>query len=127
MATRWTDEDDMALLTQANNDRPFLLEKDIMKGWDSLGTSLLQGPGFSRLNLDGKKAAHRFHLLLDKHEVFQKESTYMSGVDQGHTKMHILLDDLAALRADNAVAKKNKQDTAAAEKARSEDGARHIR
>ncbi|KAH9093022.1 hypothetical protein Ae201684P_008688 [Aphanomyces euteiches] len=106
MATRWTDEDDLALLTQANNDRPFLLEKDIMKGWDSVAATLLRMSGFSSLN---------------------KESTHLSGVDQEYTEKHSLLDDLVALRNDSVAIKKTKQDSIAAEKSRSEEGARHIR
>ncbi|CAK4182557.1 unnamed protein product [Aphanomyces euteiches] len=98
-----------------------------MKGWDSLAATLLRMPGFSRLNVDGKKASHRFHLLLEKHESFQKESTRLSGVDQEYTEKHSLLDDLVALRNDSVAVKKTKQDSIAAEKSRPEEGARHIR
>ncbi|KAG9399311.1 hypothetical protein AC1031_012266 [Aphanomyces cochlioides] len=129
--SRWTSDDDMALLVQANNERPFLHER-VMKAWDELAINLLQVPGFSRqdCNLDGKKASHRFHLLLDNYEKFQKESIYMSGVDQEHNDRHILLDELLALRTDSLVRKKSKQQANAAEreeKSRTEDAARHIR
>ncbi|KAG9400023.1 hypothetical protein AC1031_010944 [Aphanomyces cochlioides] len=120
--SRWTSDDDMALLVQANNKRPFLHER-VMKAWDELAINLLQVP-------DGKKASHRFHLLLDNHEKFQKESIYMSGVDQEHNDRHILLDELLALRTDSLVRKKSKQQANAAEreeKSRTEDAARHIR
>ncbi|ETV88325.1 hypothetical protein H257_01598 [Aphanomyces astaci] len=89
--SRWTSEDDLALLIQANNERPFLQDREC--------------------EVDGKKTSHRFHLLLDNHEKFQKESVYLSGVDQEHNEMHILLDELVALRKDNMAKKKgsNKQ------------------
>ncbi|RHY97527.1 hypothetical protein DYB37_005091 [Aphanomyces astaci] len=129
--SRWTSEDDLALLIQANNERPFLQDR-VMKSWGVLACNLLKAPGFSRqeCEVDGKKTSHRFHLLLDNHEKFQKESVYLSGVDQEHNEMHILLDELVALRKDNMAKKKGKQQANAAdqqEKARSEAAARHIR
>ncbi|CAK4640679.1 unnamed protein product, partial [Aphanomyces euteiches] len=102
----------MALLIQANNERPFLQKDGVMRAWGVLARNLLNAPDFSRgpAEIDGKKVSHRFHLLLDKHEKFQKESIYLSGVDQEHSERHILLDELVALRADNIAMKKGQQD-----------------
>ncbi|KAH9159512.1 hypothetical protein LEN26_002304 [Aphanomyces euteiches] len=130
--SRWTSEDDMALLIQANNERPFLQKDGVMRAWGVLARNLLNAPDFSRgpTEIDGKKVSHRFHLLLDKHEKFQKESIYLSGVDQEHSERHILLDELVALRADNIAMKKGQQDANAnikADKAKSEAAAKHIR
>ncbi|KAG9405087.1 hypothetical protein AC1031_004193 [Aphanomyces cochlioides] len=41
--SRWTSDDDMALLVQANNERPFLHER-VMKAWDELAINPLQVP-----------------------------------------------------------------------------------
>ena len=62
---RWTSEDDMALLIQANNELRFLQKDGVMKAWGVLGKNLLDSPGFSRAaaEIDGKKVSHRFHLL----------------------------------------------------------------
>ncbi|CAK4671784.1 unnamed protein product [Aphanomyces euteiches] len=108
--SRGTSDDDMALLVQANNERPFLHER-VMKAWDELAINPLQ-------------------IRDDNHEKFQKESIYMSGVDQDHNDRHILLNQLLALRTDSLVRKKSKQQANTAEreeKSRTEDAARHIR
>ncbi|CAK4094344.1 unnamed protein product [Aphanomyces euteiches] len=109
----------MALLVQANNERPFLHER-VMKAWDELAINPLQIRGFTRRNCN----------LDDNHEKFQKETIYMSGVDQDHNNRHILLNQLLALRTDSLVRKKSKQQANTAEreeKSRTEDAARHIR
>jgi hypothetical protein len=56
--SRWTSAEDMALLTQANNERPFMLEDGVMKAWDVVAEYLIQVPGFSHAEVDGKKASH---------------------------------------------------------------------
>ncbi|RHY83555.1 hypothetical protein DYB35_013490 [Aphanomyces astaci] len=66
--SRLRSEDDLALLIQANHERPFLQHLPVMKSWRC---NLLKVPGFSRqeCEVDGK-------------EKFQKESVYLYGVDR---------------------------------------------
>ncbi|KAH9101364.1 hypothetical protein LEN26_009699 [Aphanomyces euteiches] len=130
--SRWTSEDDMALLIQVNNERPFVQTKGVMRAWGVLAQNLLNAPGFTRGQdeIDGKRVSYRFHLLLDKHEKIQKESVYLSGVDQEYSDRHILLDELVALRTECIERKKGLQQANLAkknDKAMSEAGARHIR
>ncbi|ETV76693.1 hypothetical protein H257_09170 [Aphanomyces astaci] len=83
MSRRTTSEDDLALLVQANHERTFLQDR-VMKSWGVLACNLLKVPGFScqELEVDGKKTSHRFHLILDNHEKFQKEYVYLYGLDR---------------------------------------------
>ncbi|KAG9415744.1 hypothetical protein AC1031_000122 [Aphanomyces cochlioides] len=55
----WSDQDDLVLLTQVNNDRPFLSKTGVMKAWDEVASKLAQVPDFSRTDLDGKKLENR--------------------------------------------------------------------
>ncbi|ETV90706.1 hypothetical protein H310_14546 [Aphanomyces invadans] len=36
----WTDDDDTNLLTQVNNERPFMQRKDTTKAWESMAATL---------------------------------------------------------------------------------------
>ncbi|RHY94324.1 hypothetical protein DYB31_016078 [Aphanomyces astaci] len=53
---RWTEDDDIFLLTQANNERPFVQRKDATRAWQAVGGAFLSIDGFTRCRLDGKKA-----------------------------------------------------------------------
>ncbi|RHY37470.1 hypothetical protein DYB38_005754 [Aphanomyces astaci] len=83
--SRLRSEDDLALWIKANHERPFL-QHLVMKSWGcSRATCLKFLASLAKLEVDGKKTLHRFHLILDNHEKFQKDSVYLDGVDR---RMH---------------------------------------
>ena len=61
---RWRDYDDEALLQQVSLKRPFLLTTNRGNAWDHVAGNLLKVDGFSRSNIDGKKASSRFSMLI---------------------------------------------------------------
>ncbi|KAG9411825.1 hypothetical protein AC1031_017451 [Aphanomyces cochlioides] len=101
----WTEDEDTILLTQVNNDRPFLQRKDTTKAWEALATTLRSIPGFTRPSLDGKKCQNRFLLLVRQHKSQDNASTHLSGVCEEETPKTKLLDDIVPLYMD-AVGKK---------------------
>ena len=52
----WTEDEDIALLVQANMDWPFLAERQQMKLWDDLPLRLQDAEKFNRVGVDGKSA-----------------------------------------------------------------------
>ncbi|RHY23501.1 hypothetical protein DYB32_009168 [Aphanomyces invadans] len=102
----WTEEDDVLLLTQVNNERPFLRRKDAMKAWQALAANLLTIPDFSRRTLDGKKAQNCFLLLMRQHAKRNKVALLQSGVVEIETDKTKLLDDLTPLYNDSVASKK---------------------
>ncbi|RHY93655.1 hypothetical protein DYB37_012317 [Aphanomyces astaci] len=87
---RWSEDDDILLLTQANNERPF---------------ALLSIDGFTRRGLDGKKAQNRFLLLVRQHKAHNESSARLFGVAEDETAKTKLLDDLVPLYMDAIVKK----------------------
>ncbi|KAF0701736.1 hypothetical protein As57867_007839, partial [Aphanomyces stellatus] len=124
---RWSDGDDLILLIQVNNDRPFLAERHMTRAWEFLAEKVLAVDGFSRPALDGKKASNRFTLLVKQHLVYQKTSKYLSGVNQDETEKDILLDELTALYTDNDKSKTQKKALEAAKRTVREVGAKFVR
>ncbi|RLO05632.1 hypothetical protein DYB28_004783, partial [Aphanomyces astaci] len=45
---RWTEDDDILLLTQANNERPFVQRKDATRAWQAVAGALLSIDGFTQ-------------------------------------------------------------------------------
>ncbi|RHZ05303.1 hypothetical protein DYB37_013142, partial [Aphanomyces astaci] len=75
---RWTEDDDILLLTQANNERPFVQRKDATRAWQAVAGALLSIDGFTRRGLDGKKAQNRFLLLVRQHKAHNESSARLS-------------------------------------------------
>ncbi|RLO10818.1 hypothetical protein DYB28_013654 [Aphanomyces astaci] len=75
---RWTEDDDIFLLTQANNERPFT-------GW--------------------KEGTDRFLLLVCQHKAHHESFARLSGVAEDETAKTKLLDDLVPLYMDAMVNK----------------------
>ncbi|OQR85896.1 hypothetical protein ACHHYP_11204 [Achlya hypogyna] len=128
----WSAEDDLILLIQANNERPFLVDKSrgaggLMAAWEKTAASILQVPGFSRPELSGKKASTRFGKLLAKHRKFQKTSKYSSGTSEDETDSTKLLDEIVSLVDDHAVKKTKELESKKAVKSKQDDAARYIR
>ncbi|KAG9411174.1 hypothetical protein AC1031_016820 [Aphanomyces cochlioides] len=106
--TWWNEEEDLQLLIQTNNDRPFLATKNKMKAWDATAASILKMPGFNRTALDGKKASQRFGLLVEAHRQYQSKSKRADrarGRPKGHQKRK--------KNATNATEKQQKQSATA--------------
>ncbi|KAG9403142.1 hypothetical protein AC1031_006690 [Aphanomyces cochlioides] len=95
----WTEDEDTILLTQVNNDRPFLQRKDTTKAWEALATTLRSIPGFTRPSLDGKKCQNRFLLLVRQHKSQDNASARLSGVSEEETPKTKLLDDIVPFDA----------------------------
>ncbi|CAK4608511.1 hypothetical protein LEN26_003705 [Aphanomyces euteiches] len=125
--TWWNEEEDLQLLIQTNNDRPFLATKNKMKAWDATAASILKMPGFNRTALDGKKASQRFGLLVEAHRQYQSKSKYMSGCSQEETEKIQLLDELTALVDDQKAIKNEKNATNATEKEQKQSATALIR
>ncbi|KAG9397806.1 hypothetical protein AC1031_016600 [Aphanomyces cochlioides] len=123
----WSDQDDLVLLTQVNNDRPFLSKTGVMKAWDEVAGKLAQVPDFGRTDLDGKKLANRFANLLAKYKDFQATSKYQSGIEEELTPKIVLLDELLELHEDAQTQKSKKQKSQLDEKSKKQDTAHHIR
>ncbi|CAK4715317.1 hypothetical protein LEN26_014846 [Aphanomyces euteiches] len=115
---KWcTEDEDTILLTQVNNDRPFLQRKDTTKAWEALATTLRSIPGFTRPSLDGKKCQNRFLLLVRQHKSQDNASARLSGVSEDETPKTKLLDDIVPLYMDAVVKKKGSTSSDAAVKA----------
>ena len=129
MSAWWKEEDDVALLTQVNNDLPFLKPLGgVMDAWNEVVNKLLEVDGFSRTAIDGKKTSSRFSALMKEHEAFQHDSQYrLSGSDQVETEKIKLLDDLLALYRDRAMQKREKKEAGILEKESKEETAHYIR
>ncbi|ETV72599.1 hypothetical protein H257_12357 [Aphanomyces astaci] len=74
--------DDLALWIKANHERPFLQHLVRSLGGCSRATCLKFLASLAKIDVDSKKTSHRFHLILDNHEKFQKDSVYLDGVDR---------------------------------------------
>ncbi|OQR83184.1 hypothetical protein ACHHYP_14993 [Achlya hypogyna] len=99
-----THVEDLILLRQENQDRPFLGKYgDVMVLWDRLADLLTQDPDFSRA-VDGKKCQGRFGQLVEKHRSRDKEALTLSGVEEDVSETTILHDDLLKLVDDNKLA-----------------------
>ncbi|CAK4110654.1 unnamed protein product [Aphanomyces euteiches] len=93
---RWVEDDDIALLQQPVN-------KGI--AWDKVASSLLKVDGFSRRNIDGKKAFSRFSMLMAQHKAIQEKAKGRSGSTENVTPKTMLLDELLELYMDSEVVK----------------------
>jgi hypothetical protein len=97
----WSESEDIALLRQINADRPFAAPfGKVMQAWDAMATVLTSCQEVARPDLDGKKAQHRFSLLLAKHSTRNKDSAAASGVSEEYGEREILLDDLHSAMSD---------------------------
>ncbi|KAF0690678.1 Aste57867_17933 [Aphanomyces stellatus] len=124
---RWREDDDMILLIQVNNDRPFLAERHTTKAWSQLASTISSADNFSRRYVTGKLAAHRFKLLLKQHAQFQQSSKYQSGTSQEESGKIQLLDELTELVNDNETNKSRKRAADESKKEERLEGARLIR
>ncbi|KAF0738211.1 hypothetical protein Ae201684P_004594 [Aphanomyces euteiches] len=89
---RWVEDDDIALLQQGI-------------AWDKVASSLLKVDGFSRRNIDGKKAFSRFSMLMAQHKAIQEKAKGRSGSTENVTPKTMLLDELLELYMDSEVVK----------------------
>ncbi|DAZ93369.1 TPA: hypothetical protein N0F65_001554 [Lagenidium giganteum] len=97
----WTYDKDVSLLRQTNADLPFTAKHGaVMDAWDAVA-NVLVAAGFSRSNLDGKKAQNRFITLLDRHKKDEKASDEGSGIAEPYSEHRQLLDTLASLVEDH--------------------------
>ncbi|KAF0712600.1 hypothetical protein AaE_011983 [Aphanomyces astaci] len=87
---RWTEVDDIFLLTQANNERPFVQRKDATRAWQATGW---------------KEGTERFLLLVCQHKAHNESFARLSGVAEDETAKTKLLDDLMPLYMDAIVNK----------------------
>ncbi|ETV90957.1 hypothetical protein H310_14301 [Aphanomyces invadans] len=106
----WLEDDDVMLLTQINNDRPFMQRKDAMKAWEALAATLRSHPSFSRRTLDGRKAQNRFLLLIRQHKSSSNASARLSGVSEDESAKTRLLDDIMPLYQDSLATKRRQID-----------------
>ncbi|KAE9040635.1 hypothetical protein PR003_g4725 [Phytophthora rubi] len=61
----FSDEEDVLLLKQALADQPHQQEHDnVIERWNSLATTSVSSPDFTRKNLSGKTAQNRVNVLL---------------------------------------------------------------
>ncbi|ETV99361.1 hypothetical protein H310_08075 [Aphanomyces invadans] len=101
----WSEDDDILLLTQINNDRPFL-QRQATKAWEAMALTLRGIDEFNQQGIDGKKAQNRFLLLMRQHKTRKETAARLSGAAEEETAKSRLLDDLASLFNDAIVKRK---------------------
>lgn len=107
---RFSEEDDMLLLTQVNVDLPFATGYGkMMAAWERLAAQLRTLPSFKTSTISGKTCQARFNKLLDKHRTWEASSKRKSGVDESETSRIKMLTELSTLVADHARIVKDKQ------------------
>ncbi|RLO03858.1 hypothetical protein DYB28_006002 [Aphanomyces astaci] len=96
----WSYDEDIMLLIQVANDKPFAAEKgQVTKAWQTLAETLTESEQFTRV-VDARKLLNRFTILVDEHRRFDVASAKLSGFDQEEQDKHMLLDDIVCLLDD---------------------------
>lgn len=98
---RFTETDDMLLLTQANADQPFEAgHGKVLRAWDAVAAKLVQHRDFKLKHVDGKSCQARFKKKVELHRKFQRASLAKSGTSEEQTELIQLLDDIVAVLDD---------------------------
>ncbi|ETV77845.1 hypothetical protein H257_08669 [Aphanomyces astaci] len=96
----WSYDEDIMLLIQVANDKPFAAEKgQVAKAWQTQAETLMESEQFTRV-VDARKLLNRFTILVDEHRRFAVASAKLSGSDQEEQGKHMLLDDIVCLLDD---------------------------
>lgn len=104
---RFSDNDDLLLLIQANADLPFMAgHGQVMKAWTEVARTLVSIPEFRPKGADCKSVQARFKKKIDAHRAFMASSERKSGTSEEETEATQLLDELVAKIDDHAAEQK---------------------
>ncbi|KAG9404970.1 hypothetical protein AC1031_004068 [Aphanomyces cochlioides] len=95
---KFTDKEDVMLLRQINAERPFEARQEQVD--------------FVRPAFDAKKAQHRFGVLIEGHQAYDRESARASGVSEEYDEKLQLLDELLSALDDAKAEEKERSSRA---------------